>query len=117
MPSILRDLRIKPKRHILRTKANPAIPLTEQGAGADPVMKKTIAQSVMKDFLQAEAADRGGDDDNWIERLRGEPTKPSKYSLVDRAYRETQPEPVFDDTEIVSSFQRIARLILRADRR
>lgn len=69
-----------------------------------PVLKKTMAQTAMNSFISAEQAQRGNDED-WVERLRqGTSLGSKKYgdvSIVDRAYKRTQPEAVLDTSPTV----------------
>lgn len=71
----------------------------------------TMAQSVMKKFLEEEAKLRG-DDSTWIDDLRHGGAQKEEaddklgISFVDRAYRKTQPVLLLDNTELVRLYLR-----------
>eukprot|EP01056_Protomagalhaensia_sp_Gyna25_P006105 Protomagalhaensia_sp_Gyna_25__6104@NODE_986_length_2328_cov_24_567934_g785_i0_p1_GENE_NODE_986_length_2328_cov_24_567934_g785_i0NODE_986_length_2328_cov_24_567934_g785_i0_p1_ORF_typecomplete_len620_score109_60ANAPC4_WD40/PF12894_7/0_51ANAPC4_WD40/PF12894_7/26ANAPC4_WD40/PF12894_7/0_00043ANAPC4_WD40/PF12894_7/5_5ANAPC4_WD40/PF12894_7/7_8e02ANAPC4_WD40/PF12894_7/60WD40/PF00400_32/0_3WD40/PF00400_32/3_5e07WD40/PF00400_32/3_3Ge1_WD40/PF16529_5/1_7Ge1_WD40/PF16529_5/6_5e07WD40_like/PF17005_5/1_4e02WD len=91
---------VRPRRSQLRATRNPQL----TGSGADePVLKRTMAESVMKDFLRAEFEHRGHGDDDWVEKVRtGHSLGSQLYgnvSIVSDAYRKTQPKPVLDTAD------------------
>eukprot|EP01054_Gregarina_sp_Poly1_P003437 Gregarina_sp_Poly_1__3436@NODE_199_length_11565_cov_209_900244_g178_i0_p3_GENE_NODE_199_length_11565_cov_209_900244_g178_i0NODE_199_length_11565_cov_209_900244_g178_i0_p3_ORF_typecomplete_len609_score78_34ANAPC4_WD40/PF12894_7/40ANAPC4_WD40/PF12894_7/30ANAPC4_WD40/PF12894_7/0_00035ANAPC4_WD40/PF12894_7/0_74ANAPC4_WD40/PF12894_7/0_86WD40/PF00400_32/1_9e03WD40/PF00400_32/1_6e07WD40/PF00400_32/6_7Ge1_WD40/PF16529_5/2_9e02Ge1_WD40/PF16529_5/0_0011CPSF_A/PF03178_15/74CPSF_A/PF03178_15/0_032VID27/PF08 len=91
---------IKPRRYQLRAERNPQMAST----GTDePILKRTMAESVMKEFLDAESQHRGEDEQDWVEKVRrGGGLGHKLYgevSIVDQAYKRSQPEPMLDTSD------------------